>query len=273
MIGTLVFAGQAFAQQGPPYSIDIELVRPSFGRKGFSGLDTPTSSDDLTVRYGAMLMYENAPLTLVEAIDSTELGTVVTNRLNLATGASIDVQRATFSIMVPSALSWGSDLDAFSQDGLGLGDAGLAARLVVLDLPVFHAGVRAGVILPTGRREAWLGERGPRLGAGLLASADLGPLTVASDIGLTSRTAVQTNEDFLAANEISWGTGARLSLPDATRLAGTFQLLTRAGVAEFLVGGAENPAEVIGGVEVYPTRAATVSLGIGRGLNEGLTAV
>jgi outer membrane protein OmpA-like peptidoglycan-associated protein len=269
MLGALVLAGAGYAQQGPPYSIDIELVRPAFGQGGLSGLDVPISEGGLTTRYGALLMYENAPLTLVEAIDSTELGSVVTHRMALATGVSIDVQRMTFSVMVPSALSWGSELEAFAQDGVGLGDIGTAARLVLVQTPILQAGVRTGLILPTGSREAWLGERGPRLGAGLLASVQLGPLMVASDVGLLARTAVQTNEDFVASDEITWGTGARLALPDATRLAGTFQLLTRTGVGELLAGGAENPAEVLGGVEIYPNRRATLSVELGRGLTEG----
>jgi outer membrane protein OmpA-like peptidoglycan-associated protein len=223
----------------------------------------------LTTRYGALLMYENAPLTLVEAVDSTELGSVVTHRMAMAAGVSVDVQRMTFSVVVPSALSWGSELEAFARDGAGVGDVGTAARLVLVQTPLLAAGVRTGLTLPTGSRDAWLGERGPRLGAGLLASVQLGPLMVASDVGLLARTAVQTSEDFVATNEISFGTGARLALPDATRLAGTFQLLTRSRLDAPWSGGAENPAEVLGGVEIYPNRRATLSVELGRGLTEG----
>lgn len=266
----LTLAVSASAQDvAPPYAIDIELVRPSFGHQGFSGVDAPLPGGRLTTRYGAILQYEEAPLTLVEAVGGTELGAVVAHRLAGAIGMSLDVERATFSVLVPGAGNWGTELGAFGNDGAGFGDIGASARVVVVDAGRVHGGVRGGVILPTGRQGLYLGEAGPRLGAGLLASLEAGPLTVASDLGLSTRTAVRTQEDFLAANELSWGNAARLALPDATRLAGTVQVLTRAGLADFLMGGAENSAEMLAGIEVYPTRRATFGLEAGRGLTQG----
>lgn len=266
MLGTLVFAGVSSAQEGPPYSIDIELVRPSFGAGGFAGFDLPRSEPG--PRFGALLMYEDSPLTLHEALGDQELGDVVASRLQLALGGAFDVRSFTFSATLPIAASWGGEVAGFSVDGLGAGDLSLGARWS-RPLGAVAIGARAGATLPTGRPSAWLAERAVRLGGGVVASLELGAVTVATDLGLQARTAVETSEDFLATNELTWAGGARWALPDATRLAVTGEVLARAGLAGFLAGGAENSAELLGGVEIYPTARTTVGVAAGRGLTEG----
>ena len=148
---------------GPPYSIDIEFLRPQFGHQGFVGVDAPLASRNLTFRYGTVLQYEQAPLTLYEALDNQELGAVVTNRFSGLFGASVDVNRVTFSVLVPTALNWGSDVEQFAQDGFGLGDVGGAVKVVALQTPndVFNLGARVGLVLPTGRQAAYIGEGRP----------------------------------------------------------------------------------------------------------------
>lgn len=275
-LGLSLSAGPAAAQDfsaGPPYSIDIEFLRPQFGHEGFVGVDAPMSDRNLTLRYGTVLQYEQAPLTLYEALDDQELGPVVTNRFSGLFGASLDFERVTFSLLLPTAANWGGDeqQEAFRADGFGLGDAGGSVKVVVLRTPrdVFNVGVRGGLILPIGRQEAYIGEGRLRFNASALASLGLGPVRVATDIGVSTRTQVRTSEDFVAANELLWGNAVRLKLPDASRLGLNAQLLSRVGLTEFLRGGAENALEAIGGLEVYPTRKATLGVGVGRGLTEG----
>ena len=141
--------------EGPPYSIDIEFLRPAFGHGGFAGLDVPMANRSLTLRYGTVLQYEAAPLTLYEAVEDQELGTVVSNRFSGLFGVSLDVQRVTFSLLLPTAFNWGSDTQqaAFAADGFGVGDASASARIILLQTPrdVFNIGVRGGLILPTGK--------------------------------------------------------------------------------------------------------------------------
>ncbi|MEQ1501124.1 MAG: OmpA family protein [Myxococcota bacterium] len=265
---------QAHAQDvtaDPPYSIDIEFIRPQFGHEGFAGVDAPLANRSLTLRYGTVIQYEQSPLTLYEAIDNQELGAVVTNRFSAQFGASLDVERVTFSVVLPTAANWGTEQDAFGQDGFGVGDFGAAAKLVALRTPhdVFNLGVRGGLILPTGRKEAYIGENRLRLTGSLLASLQGGPLLFATDFGVQTRTKVETSEDFVASNEVVWGNAVRYRLPDASHLALNAQLLSRAGFAEFLRGGAENALEAVGGIEIYPTRHATIHVGAGRGLTQG----
>lgn len=263
--------GAAWAQNASTgYSIDVEFLRPAFGSQSFAGVDVPVPDKHRTFRYGALLQFEQNPLTLYEAISNQELGAVVTNRFSGMVGASIDVQRLTFGVLVPVAANWGSEVDAFAQDGFGMADAGLTARWSLLkNSKVFNAGVRAGLILPTGRKEAYMSENGIRFGAGALASLNVGDLTIGTDLGIATRQGVETTEDFVATNEVTWGNALRYKLPDSTRLGLNLQVLTRAGLSQFLRGGAENSVEALGGVEVYPSPDATVTVAAGRGLTEG----
>lgn len=261
----------AWAQnQSQGYSIDIEFLRPAFGAQGFAGVDVPIADKNMTLRYGALLQYEQNPLTLYEAISNDELGSVVTSRFSGMLGASLDVQQMTFSVLLPTAANWGSEVDAFAQDGFGMADAGVSARLSLLpDSKVFNVGVRGGLILPTGRKESYISENSVRFGFGALASISAGPLTFGTDLGLATRGAVETTEDFVASNELTWGNAIRFKLPDATRLGLNAQVLSRAGFQEFLNGGAENSLEALAGIEVYPTQKATITVAAGRGLTEG----
>lgn len=253
----------------PPYSIDIELLRPAFGHEGFAGVDVPSTGRSGTVRYGTVLQYEQAPLTLYEAVEDVELGAVVSNRFSAMAGASVDLERVTFGVLVPTALNWGGDLDAYTADGFGLGDVGATARLVVVETRAVGLGVRTGLALPTGKPDAYMGEGRTRFAVGALGAVTLGQLTLATDLGLATRPTVRTNEDWVASNELGWGNAVRWKLPDATRTGLDAQVVARSGLQSFLQGGAENAIEALGGVEVYPSRRATLGFHVGRGLTEG----
>ncbi|MBX2803767.1 MAG: OmpA family protein [Myxococcales bacterium] len=270
----LLASAPAAAQDpvGTGYSIDIEFLRPTFGHDSFVGVDVPRGYRDLTVRAGTVLQYQSSPLTLYEAVTREELGAVVTNRFSAMIGASLDINRVTFGVMVPTALNWGTEQASFGADGFGLGDIGANVRLIVVDTPrdVINVGVRGGVILPTGRQQAYMAEQNLRLTAGGLLALNLGnTLTLATDFGVMTRSTAETSEDFDATNEITWGNAARLKLPDATRTAINGQVLARAGLQDFLQGGAENALEALVGLEFYPSRRATFGISAGRGLTEG----
>jgi outer membrane protein OmpA-like peptidoglycan-associated protein len=264
--------GLTFAE-GPPYSIDIEFLRPQFGHGGFAGLDAPMVNRNLTVRVGTLMQYEAAPLTLYEAVQNTELGTVVSNRLHSHLGASLDVNRVSISVVAPLAGSWAGEgqQTAFAANGFAMGDVGASLKLVVLQTPrdLFNIGVRGGIVLPTGTQQAYQGEGQIRGTLGLLAAANLGQFTLATDFGFMLRDTKITSEDFVASNEVQWGNGIRYKLPDASHVGLNAQIVSRSVLQNFLEGGAENALEAMGGVEFYPSRRTTVTLGAGRGLSEG----
>lgn len=255
------------------YPIDVEFFRPQFGHGGFAGVDVPTTGRHLTFRVGTLMQYQAAPLTLYNAVDDQEIGPAIANRFHTHLGASLDVQRATFSIVAPMAGSWRSNeqVDAYAANGFGFGDVGLGLKLVVVKTrrDLFNVGVRGGLVLPTGAQDQYIGEGELRGTTGLLAALHVGQLTLGTDVGFMLRDTKVTNEDFVASSELQWSTGVRYRLPDASRLGVNAQLLSRSVLQEFLDGGAENAMEAVAGLEVYPSRGATVTVGGGRGLTEG----
>lgn len=264
------WSASAWAQDGG-YSIDIEVLRPSFGHQAFVGVDVPRVQDRLAFRAGTVFQYQQAPLTLYQAVDDTELGAVVANRFSGMVGASLDVERVTFGVMVPTALNWGSEQPDYAADGFGLGDIGATARWTVVRTPHdrFNVGLRGGIMLPTGRSDSYIGEGRVRLAAGGLVAARIGPVTVASDLGVMTRTEVETPADFTVGTEVSWGNAVRVALPQATRLALTAQLLARTRAEGLLQGGADTSLEGLVGLDVFPTRTTTVGLAAGRGFTQG----
>ncbi len=263
---------QAQETPQPPYSIDIEFLRPTFGHGSLVGVDVPMVKKPRTFRYALYTQYESNPLTLYDAVADTELGVVVADRVGFMTGLSYDLSdRVTIGGMLPAAVNFNSEEPAFAADVFGVGDLGANGRVIFLKTrrDIFNMGVRAGLVFPTGRTASYIGEGSIRVGAGLLAATNLGPLRLATDAGIITREQDVTGEDFVAATEVTWNNGATISLPAATRTAVTGQVLARSGVTNFLAGGAETALEATGGLQFYPSQYTTLDFGAGRGLTEG----
>ncbi|MEN0063420.1 MAG: OmpA family protein [Myxococcota bacterium] len=255
-------------------SIDIELIRPSFGHESFASVDVPrTARQNIALRAGLVMQYQQAPLTLYDAASNEELGSVVANRFSGIVGASLDIDRVTFGLIVPTAFNFGNtDTPQYEADGFGLGDVGLTGRVTWLRTTSdrFNLGTRAGIVLPTGRNFAYMSDEALRFSVGQLVAVRAGPLTVATDIGLFTRQRNATDEDFVASTEVTWNSAVRFALPQATRLSVNGQLLARAGLDRFLSGPAENGLELLGGVDFYPSRTTTFGVAAGRGLSAGV---
>jgi outer membrane protein OmpA-like peptidoglycan-associated protein len=173
--------------------------------------------------------------------------------------------------LVPTAYNWQAEIAQFASDGFGLGDIGVGAKVIAIKLKrdLFNLGVRASLILPTGRADSWMSETGVRFAPGLLACVNVGPVRFGTDLGLMTRPALETTEDFTLSSEFQWGNGLRVALPDATRTAFTAQTMSRNGFSNFFRGGAENSLEALGGIQVLPIENVVVDVAAGRGLTEG----
>ncbi len=269
-LSALLLLPSAASAQG--VSADVEFIRPTFGYGSFQGVAVPLTKEPLAFRYGALVQYELNPVTLYNALTESETGSVVTNRGNFNLGASIDLsRRVTLNLVLPGALNWGAEIPEFEADGFGLSDIGVGGQAILIKMPSdrFNLGLRAGLLLPTGRGDAYMSESGLRTSSGLLAMVQFGPLRVATDAGVMTRKLIETDEDFNLSHEFQWNNGVRVGLPAATRTAITAQLMSRNVLSEFLKGGAENALEVVGGVQVMPSEAVTIDVGAGRGLTEG----
>jgi outer membrane protein OmpA-like peptidoglycan-associated protein len=264
--------GLAAAQTA--YSVDSEYVRPAFGNDSFTAVDVATQRKPLAVRAGLIMMYTRDPVTLYDRIEGTELGAIVTDRATFMVGASLDLSdRVTINALLPAAVnSAGEDGDPkdFEAPGFGLQDIGLSARLTAIKHKNFGLGFRAGLIFPSGARNAYLGDSGFRPNGGLLAHVAFGDALIGTDISVMGRPEVlRTDEDFTAGSELNVNFGYRQKLPAATRLGFTGQVLTRAGFENFLNGAAENGLEGLAGIQVYPSSNVTLDFQAGRGVNQG----
>ncbi len=267
-------AAQATVPQG--YSVDVEFMHPSFGYGAFPGVDVPMTRAPLAWRYGALVQYENDPVTAYDAIADVELGSAVTTRVDAQLGLSLDLSdRFAMGLRVPMGLNRGFEVPEFAAEGFGVGDLGVGGKIIAIKTrrDLFNAGVRLGLSLPTGRQNFYLGERNVRAESGLLATTNLGPVRVSVDSGVLLRGGppVATSEDFVIGHEWRNGVGARVALPDATRLALTVQGLHHTSLDPnlFLRPGAENAVEAVGGIQILPSRPVVIDVGAGRGFSEG----
>lgn len=275
-LGALVVALPTTAAAQTAYSIDAEFVRPAFGADSFSGVDVATTTKPMTVRLGSMLMYTRNPVTLWDRLADEELGAIVGNRFSLMSGVSLDLSdRLTLNAMVPVAINGSGDEGDpkdFEAPGIGLQDVGIGARLTAIRSKnqKFNMGIKAGILFPSGREQAYLGDAGFRPHGGLLTSLLVGRTLFATEIGVMGRLSKeQITEDLDLQSELNANVAVRHKLPDATRMGVTGQFLSKVGFADFLNGGGENGAEALVGLQVYPSRLVTVDAQVGRGFTQG----
>ncbi|MBT3217698.1 MAG: OmpA family protein [Proteobacteria bacterium] len=259
-----------FAQESlRGFSTDIDLIRPNFGYRSIQGLQLPGANVRGTVRWGLVAQYSRNPLTLYDFQE--EIGAVIANRTDFALGASIDISKAVSAgLVVPGAWNSGvhPDAAAFAANGAGLGDIGASVRVTALHLRMLHLGAHGGLILPTGRRNIYIGEQYVRGVVGLMAMLDMGPLTIGTDAAVTLRGKVDTEADFVHGPELNWNSGLRFGIP-YTPLAVTSTLMLRGGFSNFMQGGAENGIEAMGGLQYKPVDFMRIDVSAGRGFTTG----
>jgi outer membrane protein OmpA-like peptidoglycan-associated protein len=249
------------------WSADIELVRPTFGSGAVAGVDSAIAPQKRGLRIGLFSQYEKNPLVLVA--DDGQTGAIVGQRFAFDLGMSVDAtDDLTIRLVLPGAVQWGSEVDAWAADTGGLRDASLGVTYRAFEAgPISLAG-RADLAVPTGTRAAWLGERTPRLGFGGVASAEAGPLLASLDIGMTARERIETENDFTLGSELVGGASVRMDvIPAVLDLVGAVH--TRGGFANFFGGGAENPVEVLGGLQARAGESLRIDLLAGRGAGVG----
>lgn len=249
------------------WSADIELLRPSLSPGGALAVETPEVEGQGSMRYGAVVQLQEDPLVYYE--NGLEQGAVVRFRTAAHLGVSRDLTDGLAGrIVVPVAWQWGEVLpSAETTRGPGLGDVAVGLRGELLDGEVLDLGLRGDLYLPTGRREAWMGEEYPRLWIGWLGSAEVGRVSWLNDVGLMARSPVETDRDFALGPEltlqsavraeISWGVDAQVGL------------LGRAGAGEVLSGGAENALEAVVGTGWTSRGGVRFDVAVGRGISMG----
>jgi outer membrane protein OmpA-like peptidoglycan-associated protein len=268
-LGIASLACAAFAPVGAwaqGYSADIELVVPDLSDNAMPGVAVAGGLKPGTVRLGVNAQYALNPLVLYDFDEY--VGAVISNRVGLLLGGSVDVARAfTIRAALPLAANIGTQVDRYAAGGFGVGDARLGATVAFYQRGVANLGARLDLAFPTGRKSAYIGEDTVRGTAAFLAQIDVGRFDVATDIGVTARKSVRTTEMFRLAPELAWNTGVRYFLVDE-KFALSANAYARLGLLDF--GGAgESSLEAMLDAEIHPSPAVRIDIGLGRGLNRG----
>lgn len=155
------------------------------------------------------------------------------------------------------------------EDGLltgdeqGIGDASLELKWRFLELGGFSLAVKPGITIPTGNEHKGLGNGKFSYGTTLIASQELGPVT------LHVNGAYTRNEYKLAADkELNRHDIWHASVAGVYRAAENLQLVANYGVESNGEHGADAwPAFLLGGVIYTVTGNLDLDLGVKRGLN------
>ncbi|MEL6348193.1 MAG: OmpA family protein [Myxococcota bacterium] len=268
MLAGLAVSPLAFAQDEGAYSTDIELLNPSFSRDAVPGVDSPTLFEAGTWRTGLLTQFQQDPLVLYDS--GNEIGAIVEQRWAVhAAGMYTFARNAAVRIVLPTYTNVGTETPNFAAEGFGLGDIQLGLRFRALEAGPLTVGVRGDLMAPTGRKLAYMGESGLRVGGALLAQLDIGPVDVMVDAGAIARSAIETEEDLTLGSELRLNGALRGEIL-RERLWLFAGALNRGGFANlYTPESAENPLEAIGGLQFKPLDQLQIDVGGGRGITDG----
>ena len=255
-------SGQALAAG---VSADVELLRPGLSDGGAWGVESARVADAGRTRLGLVLQIEEDPLVLYE--NGQEVGSVVPYRATGHLGISHDwTDRLSGRLVVPVGEQWGTGLADLGSPGPGLGDISAGLRWEALERSAGSVGLRSDVMLPTGRRDAWMAEVQPRLSAGVLGTYAWRSLEASADLGTMLRSPVRLDDAIIAGTELDLGATVGFR-PAAVPLSFHASVLSRHGLLTF-GDAAAHAIELVGGVS-STVRGLELSLGAGRGLTSG----
>lgn len=248
-------------------STDVELLHPTFGSGSIPGIDSPAHLTQGTLRVGLFVQYERDPLVVYSY--GQEHGAVISHRETNVLGVSWEVHdRITLRGHLPLVSQWGSDVNQYQADGWGLADVWLGASALAGEVGPVLFGGHLDFGLPSGKKNAYLGEQFPRGVVGLLASSEFGPLELLGDLSVMVRSPVDTEMDFVLGTELSFNTGVKYHLWPG-RVALHAGALTRGGFTNLFQGGAENSSELIAGAQYTLADRFLLDVGVGKGLADG----
>jgi outer membrane protein OmpA-like peptidoglycan-associated protein len=265
----LLWSGMASAQDTQGVSIDAQMVKPTFAEGTPPGVDSPVIAGKGAMRYGFFMQYERDPVILRQYDE--EYGVIVRNRVGSYFGFSYDLtDRFSVRTTLPVALQVGSDtqVEAFTYEGLGLGDWAVGGRVLLAEAGPLTLGAKADVYFPIGTNNAYLGDETFRIRPGLSALVEVWRVQAAVDAAYTARPrTVDTGLDLNVESTIDINAGASMEVwPDVLAL--QVGWMYWGGVQHFAQGGGENASEVIGGLRIL-TENGRVDLGVGKGLADG----
>lgn len=247
------------------YSVDVELLRPSFSAGAVPTVDSLQMSRAGTFRVGLLYQYENDPVELYSF--ERDEGAPVANRSSFHLGASVDLsRRVSLRMILPMSFEWASDVPRLSEQGFGLQDLQAGIRVKALSRGALALGGHLDVFLPTGEQDAWRGEASPRANLGGLLDLNFGRIDVLSDTALMVRGTTETDYDFSLGPELTENAALKLAVwKDRVDLHGG--AVARLSLVD--VNASSVVIEAVSGLQVHPLPGLDVDLAAGKGLTAG----
>lgn len=246
-------------------SADIELVRPTLAAGAPHGLYGARWADPGTLRVGLIGQYTRNPLVVEQrGFDEQQ---VIAHRGTAQLGASYDAtDRFTLRASLPVVTQWGGTARDFSADGIGAGDLIGGVGVLAVQTGRFALALHGDLALPSGSRDAWLGEAGARVQGMVSTTLGVGPVDFIADAGAVARTPVFTGAGVTLGSEALLGGGLRATL--VPRLLATGALLAHLPLVE----PATAPLEALLGARLQATPALSFDAAGGHGLTQGIGA-
>ena len=134
------------AAQEAEGDLDIQLLRPTFAPWGLFSTPGDRPGRQWTVRAGAILQYERAPLVVVNQVD--QVAHVVSDRLGIQVGGFVTVADGLgVGLSLPIYIQ-GGDYLLHPVSPVALGDLRFDVVYRLLDLGIFAFAVRSDIHLP-----------------------------------------------------------------------------------------------------------------------------
>lgn len=257
-------------------SADPEMVAPRLGHDAVPGMHGTDVREKNAVRVGTTVQYQRNPVTGYRT--DKEIGAIISDRMVAHAGLGWDFASwGTLSVVLPVNMSWRgpshTDLEGLETNGFGVGDLTVGSTFLPLRSRFFNLGLHGDLSLPTGRKDALVGENSLRIRGGVnMLVKPHAYVDVGAEVAVVGRPILVTNSDFDLGPELWMAQSARVKLPWVP-VAFTQTLQARAGFTNLFRGGGENGLEVLGGVQTRlrggPATWVTVDVMAGRGTNQG----
>jgi len=265
-------------------SFDGDLYQPAIGPRNFLTLNAPDVPSHLQFAFGLHLDLQRFPYKIATGRpgEATEtkypISTQLKSELHLALGIKDRVQ---IGVAVPvtlvmrgdgvdgaSGLTTGTDLST-----AGLGDLRVEAKGQIATAGAddeLVVGALLGGTIPTGKKDAYIGEKSATGRGEVLASLTLGRLRLGGEAGVIVRQAVETF-DATIGNQLIYAVGAQVRLLRGFEVLG--ELTGRSGFKDFSKRyWDQNPLEADIAARAYPRGMIGITGGLGFGLGKGIGA-
>jgi outer membrane protein OmpA-like peptidoglycan-associated protein len=282
----LAWAGPARAQTTNPCQPDpsdtmganrcfeLQLFLPSPNIGTTFTIDTPGVPRHLTFVFGANFSVANG---LLERVDpgSDMSTTVAETLLHAEVMASIGLfEFVEIGLVVPFATTWyrdnfnSTEADPLTSSEFGLGDLRVLAKVPILRGD-FGLALRGVFTIPTANENHFIGTDYWTLYPNLVAAYKIWRLTIGAELGYRFRRRNALN-GFEQDDELQGNLGLSFKVVDALDIIAEAQ--QRIGVGGQTIEANENPADLNGGVRIWPSESLAIDVGAGTGLANGYGA-